>query len=60
MTDVPQNNIESGEILPHVAQRNWGCPMPGSAQDKVEQNFEKPDLVEGVLADGRRLELDDL
>lgn len=57
MTDVPQNNIESGETLSQVAQRNCGCPVLGSVQDKAEQDFEQPDVVESVLADGRALEL---
>lgn len=60
MTDVPQKNIESGETVSQVTQRNCGCSVPGSVQNKVEQDFEQPDLVEIVLAHGRRLELDDL
>ncbi|RMC04810.1 hypothetical protein DUI87_17982 [Hirundo rustica rustica] len=60
MADVPQNNIENRETQSQVAQRNCGCPVPESVRDKVEQDFEQPDPVEGVLAEGRALELDDL
>ena len=36
------------------------CPLPASVQGQVGRGFEQPGLVEGVLAHGRCLELDDL
>ena len=51
---------EGGEALAQVAQRNCGCPLPGSAQGQVGWAFEQPGLVEGVPAHGRGLEPDDL
>jgi len=36
-----------------VAQRNCGCPIPGSVQDQVGWGFEQPGLVEGVPAHAR-------
>ena len=41
--------------LTQVAQRSCGCPLPGSLQGQVGWGFEKPGLVEGVPAHGRRL-----
>ena len=43
-----------------VAQRSCVCPIIGSVQGQVGQDFEQPDLVEGVPAQGRRVGLDDL
>lgn len=60
MTDVPQQNIESGETLSQVTQRNCGCPVPESVQNKEEQDFEQPDLVESFLAHDKGLELYDI
>ena len=48
---------ESGEALAQVAQRSCGCPISGSVQGQVVQGLEQPDLVEGVPARGRGLEL---
>jgi len=39
---------EDGEPLEHVVQRNCGCPVIGSAPDKVGQSYEQPNLVEDV------------
>jgi len=43
-----------------VAQRSCGCPVRGSVESQTGWDFEKPVLVEGVTAHGRRLDLDDL
>jgi len=43
----------SGETLAHVSQSSYGCPLPGSAQGQVGWGFEKPGIVEDVLAHGR-------
>ena len=51
---------EGGKTLAQVAQRSCGCPLPGSVQGQVGRGFEQPDLVEGVPAHGRGVELDDL
>jgi len=40
--------------------RSCGCPLPGSVQDQTGWGFEQPGLVEGVPAQDRGLELDDL
>jgi len=51
---------EGGEALEQIAQRSCCCPLPGSVQGQVGRGFAQPDLVEGVPAHGRELELDDL
>ena len=43
---------EGGETLEQVAQRNCGCPLPGSVQGQVGWGSEQPGLVEGVPAHG--------
>ena len=53
-------HLEGGEALEHVAQRSCGCPIPGGVQDQVGRGPGKPDLVGGIPAHGRGLELDDL
>jgi len=44
-----------GEALEEVAQRSWGCPLPGSVQGQATWGFDQPGLVEGVPAHGRRV-----
>lgn len=39
-----------GEALEQDAQRDCGCPVPGSVQGEVGWGFEQPDLAEGVPA----------
>ena len=51
---------EGGEPLEQDAQRNYGYPIPGSVQGQVQWSSEQPDLVEGVPAHGKGLEVDDL
>jgi len=46
---VPINAI----MVEQVAQRSWGCPLPGSVQGQVGRGFEQPGPVEGVPAHGR-------
>ena len=48
------------EALAQVAQRSCGCPLPGNVQGQAGWSSEHPGLVEGVPADGRGLEQDDL
>jgi len=43
---------EGGETLEQVAQRSYGCPLPGSVQGQVGWGFEQPGLVEDVPAHG--------
>lgn len=44
---------EGGEALEQVGQRNCGCAIPGSVQDRVGWGFEQPRVVAGDPADGR-------
>jgi len=46
---------EGVEALEQVAQRSWGCPLLGSVQGQVGQDFELPGLVEGAPAHGREV-----
>jgi len=48
---------EGGKALAQVAQRSCSCPLPGSVQDQAGQGFEQPDVVEGVPAHSRGVEL---
>ena len=41
------------ETLAQLAQRNCGCPLPGSVQGQARRGFEQPGLVEGVPAHGK-------
>ena len=50
---VPILHREGGDTLAQVAQRNCGCPLPGSVQGQVGWSSEQPGLVEGVPAHGR-------
>lgn len=49
-----------GEVLGQVAQRRYGCPIPGNLQSRVEWDFEQPGLVESVPGHDREVGLDDL
>jgi len=44
---------EGGETLEQDAQRNCGCPLPGSIQGQVGWSSEKPGVVEDVPAHGK-------
>ena len=49
-----------GETLEQVAQRDCGCPLPGSVQRQAGWGCEQPGLEGGVPAYSRGLELGDL
>lgn len=34
---------EGGETLSQVAQRDFGCPIPGEIQGQMQQGSEQPD-----------------
>jgi len=51
---------EGGEAQEQVAQRSCGCLLPESVQGQVGWGSEPPGVVEGVPAQGRGLEPDDL
>ncbi|KAJ7407821.1 hypothetical protein WISP_124573 [Willisornis vidua] len=51
---------EGGEAQEDVAQRSYGCLIPGSVQGQVRWDTEQCDLVEGVPVQGRGVERDDL
>lgn len=51
-------HCESGEALEQVAQRSYGCPIPGNGQGQVGCSFQQPGLVSLPMA--WELELDDL
>jgi len=51
---------EGDETLEQVAQRSWGCPIPGSVEGHAGRGFEQPDPVEDVPAHDRGVGLDDL
>lgn len=42
--------------MEHVSQRSHGYPIIGSVQGQDEWGLEQPDLVEDLLAYGRRLD----
>jgi len=44
---------EGAEALEQIAQRNCGCPLPGSVQGQVGWGFEEPGCLDGVPAHGR-------
>jgi len=44
---------EGGEALAQVAQRSYGCPLPGSVQGQVGWGFEQPELVGSIPSHGR-------
>ena len=44
---------EGGEALAQVAQRSWGCSLPGRVQGQVGWSSEHPGLVEDVPVHGR-------
>lgn len=44
---------EDGKAVTSVAWRNYGHPMFGNAQDKVEWGSEQHGLVECVCANGK-------
>ena len=46
-------HCEGGEALEQAAQRDCGCPLPGSVQGQVGWGFEQSGLVEGVPAHSR-------
>ena len=51
---------EGGETLAQVAWRACRCPIPGTIPGQAGRGSEQPDLVEGVPAHCRGVELDDL
>jgi len=51
---------EGSEALKQVAQRSYGCPLPGSVQSQVGWGCEQHGLVEDVLAYGRGVGLHDV
>ena len=53
-------HCEGGEALTQVAQRSCGCPIPGGVRGQAEWGLGQPDLVGGIPAHGKGLELDDL
>ena len=48
-------HYEGGEALEQVAQRSYGCPIPGVFQGQVGWGFEQPGLVEDVPAHSREV-----
>lgn len=53
-------HYECDEVLEQVAWKSSGCPISGSVHGRVGWVFEQTDLVEGVPAHDRGLELGDL
>jgi len=51
---------ESCEALEQVAQRSYGCPLPGSVQGQIGWSFEELDLVKDIPAYGSGVGLDGL
>ena len=49
-----------GETLEQVAQRDGGCPIPGSTQGSARWGPEHPDIAVGVHVHWRRVGPDDL
>lgn len=36
--------------MEQVAQRSWGCPMPGNVQGQAAWDFEQSGILKGVPA----------
>lgn len=53
-------NCEGGEALEQAAQRNCGCPIPGSLQGHSGWGFEQTGLVEASPAYAKGGELNAL
>lgn len=46
-------HCEGGETLVQVAQRSYGCPIPGNVQGHAGWGSEQPGIVEGVTKPSR-------
>lgn len=44
---------EGGEALQQVAQRGYGCPIPGSVEGQLRWDPKQPHLPSGIPAHGR-------
>ena len=55
-----RGKVLSQDQVNQAAQKSCGCPIPGSAQGQVGCGSGQPELVGGVTAHGRRLEIDGL
>lgn len=51
---------EGGKALAQIAQRNCGCPTPGTVQGQVGCSLDQLGLVENVPAHARGLKLSEL